>query len=101
MQSSLSGTFTDFSANFSHADELGGALTSLLKATSAQLLVKDVRVDLAGRDAVNDFLAYDSAQTLHVFESERTGLNASLCTDCAQVNQPAAALGLRAAAISH
>ncbi len=69
MQTSLSGTFTEFSADFAHADELGGELTSLLEATHSHLLVHDVLVDLPGRDGVRDFLAKDG-EVLTVFESE-------------------------------
>lgn len=69
MESNLSGTFVDFNASFTHADELGGALTSLLQETNAHLLVRDVRVDLPGRDMVRDFLAVDGS-TYTVFESE-------------------------------
>jgi len=59
MLTTLSGRFVDLSATFTHADELGGALTSLLEPTDAYLLVKDVRVDLPGREGVRDFLAKD------------------------------------------
>ncbi|MCD9026840.1 hypothetical protein LDO26_01235 [Luteimonas sp. BDR2-5] len=69
MESNLSGTFVDFTATFTHADELGGALTSLLQETNAYLLVRDVRVDLPGRDFVRDFLALDGTR-YRIFESE-------------------------------
>lgn len=69
MTSTLSGEFVDFSATFTHADELGGALTSILDATNAHLLVRDVRVDLPGRDVVRDFLAADG-DVLRVYESD-------------------------------
>src|SRR5688572_4833169 len=68
MESNLAGKFVDFTATFTHADELGGALTSLLQATNAHLLLRDVRVDLPGRDVVRDFLAIDGA-SLRVYES--------------------------------
>jgi len=69
METSLAGTFTEFTARFTHSDELGGALTSLLEATNAHLLVRDVRVDLPGRDLVRDFLAFDG-DLLKVYESD-------------------------------
>ncbi len=69
MESTLSGRFTEFTAKFSHADELGGAMTSLLQGTQAHTLVRDVRVDLPGRDTVRDFLAQDG-DVLRVYESE-------------------------------
>ncbi len=68
MVTSVSGEFTDFTASFTHADDLGGELTSLLDATNTHLLIKDVLVDLNGRDAVLDFLADDGDQ-LRVYES--------------------------------
>lgn len=69
MESTLAGKFTEFSAKFTHADELGGQLTSIMQATNAHLLVRDVRVDLTGRDNVRDFLALDGDVT-RVYESE-------------------------------
>ncbi|WP_368566299.1 hypothetical protein, partial [Pseudoxanthomonas sp. UTMC 1351] len=69
MESNLAGTFVEFNATFTHSDELGGALTSLLQATNAHLLVRDVRVDLPGRDVIRDFLAEDGG-LYKVYESE-------------------------------
>ena len=69
MESSLAGRFVDFSVRFSHADELGGTLTSLMQATNAHLLIRDVRVDLPGRDVFRDFLAKDG-DVLRVYESD-------------------------------
>jgi Ca2+-binding RTX toxin-like protein len=85
METSVSGKFTEFDASFTHADELGGELTSLLQATNAHLLVKDVKMDLAGRDGVKDFLAFDQTNNLFVFESETTGNDEPLCSDCISV----------------
>ncbi|MDP3544321.1 MAG: hypothetical protein Q8T11_17790 [Elusimicrobiota bacterium] len=56
MVSSLSGRFTEFTSTFTHAAELGGALTSLIQSATTYTLVKDVLVDLPGRDAQFDFL---------------------------------------------
>jgi hypothetical protein len=69
MTSSLSGSFLSFDAEYVHRDAFGGALTSLLDAVRTHTLVRNVRVDLPGRDAVRDFLARDGA-TLRVYESE-------------------------------
>lgn len=69
MESSLAGKFTEFTAKFSHADELGGALTSILQATNAHQLIRDVRVDLPGRDTVRDFLAQDG-DIVRLYESD-------------------------------
>ncbi|MEN8221374.1 MAG: hypothetical protein ABFS56_34530, partial [Pseudomonadota bacterium] len=68
MITTLSGEFTEFNANFTHADELGGELTSLIEATNTHFLEKDVLVDLPGRDDIRDFLAKDG-DILRVYES--------------------------------
>ena len=57
MACTLSGEFVEFNADFSHADELGGELTSLLTSVDTHFLVRDVLVDLPGRDLIRDFLA--------------------------------------------
>jgi hypothetical protein len=59
METTLAGQFTEFSARFTLANKLGGSLTSILQATSAHFLIRDVIVDLPGRDAVRDFRAQD------------------------------------------
>lgn len=71
MESSLAGRFTEFSASFSHADELGGAVTSILQGVNTHFLIHDVRVDLPGRDLVRDFLAKDG-DVIRVYESDGT-----------------------------
>lgn len=71
MSCTLSGKFVDFQAAFSHADELGGQLTSLITQAVPHLLVRDVLVDLPGRDGIRDFLAADG-DILRVYESEGT-----------------------------
>ncbi len=74
MTCTLSGTFTAFNADFSHSDELGGELTSLIKQENinTHFLVRDVLVDLPGRDAVRDFLAKENpgSPIFRVFESD-------------------------------
>lgn len=92
MESTQSGKFTSFSASFTHASELGGELTSLIEATNAHFLVKDVLVDLPGRDAVLDFLAH-GPDGLYVYESENTGADLALCKSCASVAALSYALG--------
>lgn len=69
METTLSGTFIEFEARFSHADELGGRLTSLIDSIDTHLLIRDVLVDLPGRDDVLDFLARDG-DIIRVYESE-------------------------------
>ncbi len=66
MTASLMGRFTNLTATFTHADDLGGELTSLIEAVHTHTLVRDVLVDLPGRDGVRDFLAVE----LTVYESE-------------------------------
>ena len=65
---SLSGTFRQFTASVSHSDELGGQLTALIQASNiwTHVLVRDVMVDMPGRDRVRDYLAADG----YVYESE-------------------------------
>lgn len=69
MVTSLAGRFVEFNASFTHADSLGGAVTSLIKEVRAHTLIHDVRVDLPGRDKVRDFLAKDG-DTYRVYESD-------------------------------
>lgn len=57
MATTLNGRFVEFAASYTHAPELGGALTSLLDSTRAHELLAEVLVDLPGRDAIPDFLA--------------------------------------------
>src|SRR2546426_2975233 len=56
MATTLSGEFISFDAQYTHAPELGGELTSLIRETSASTLVREMLVDLPGRDSVKDFL---------------------------------------------
>ena len=87
MESNLAGEFKAFNASFTHADELGGELTSLLQAANENYLVRDVLMDLPGRDSLRDFLAYSVTEELYLFESESTGLNEAGCTNCKKVTQ--------------
>jgi hypothetical protein len=69
MTCSLSGKFVEFTSEFSHSDELGGKLTSLIEDAHSHFLVRDVLVDLPGRDAIRDFLARDG-DVYKVYESD-------------------------------
>lgn len=69
MVTTLSGRFVDLKATYSHADSLGGALTSLIDEIRTHTLVHDVKVNLPGRDNVRDFLARDG-DVLRVYESD-------------------------------
>lgn len=69
MTATLSGRFTEFYARFTHADVLGGQLTSLLQSVNTHTLIRDVRLDLPGRDIAPDFLA-DDGGALKLYYSE-------------------------------
>ena len=73
MTCTLSGQFVDFYAGFSHSDELGGELTSLIRQEDihTHFLVQDVLADLPGRDTVSDFLAKDG-DVYRIYESDST-----------------------------
>lgn len=86
METTVSGTFTGFTATVSHADQYGGQLTSLIDAANTHFLIHDVLVDKAGRDSVKDFLGHDGdASELWVYESQYLGLSNSNCLDCSAV----------------
>lgn len=83
MTTTLSGKFYDFSAEYTHADELGGAMTSLLTEGVTGLLTHDVLVDISCaegeqhscRDKIRDFLVQTAinasdADTYWVYESD-------------------------------
>jgi beta propeller repeat protein len=57
MMTSLSGTFIEFKARYTHASELGGRDTSLIKDLNAHFIVHEVLNDQPGRDGLKDFLA--------------------------------------------
>ncbi|MCI5124528.1 MAG: PKD domain-containing protein, partial [Candidatus Electrothrix sp. AR5] len=69
MTCSLSGRFTEFDAQFIHSDDLGGELTSIIEEINQHFLVRDVLVDLPGRDTVRDFLGRDGV-SYTVYESD-------------------------------
>ncbi len=69
MTCTQSGKFVEFAAGFSHSDELGGELTSLISDARTHFLIHDVLVDLPGHDKVRDFLAKD-ADVYRVYESD-------------------------------
>jgi hypothetical protein len=73
MTCTLSGQFISFDARVSHSDELGGKLTSLIQSanTRTHTLVRDVLVDLPGRDSVRDFLARDG-DVYRLYETDST-----------------------------
>lgn len=84
MQSTLSGRFTDFSATYTHAERMGGNLTSLISSVNTHVLVKDVIADLPGRDQVHDFLVVKGSDYL-LFESDKTGVDLPVCQNCQSI----------------
>lgn len=81
MTSSLSGDFSDFQTSLYHSDELGGEVTALIKEehTHPHYLLRDILVDLPGRDTIRDVLSTDNAQeqwenaAVFLYESEYLG----------------------------
>lgn len=85
MITNISGQLVDVAATFTHADSLGGQLTSLIQATNGYSLIRDVLVDLPGRDAVRDFLAYDGS-LIKVFESDNLDTQVTDQTDLSSLS---------------
>ncbi len=85
MESSLFGKFTEFTAKFTHSDELGGQLTSIIDELKAHSLIKDVLVDLPGRDTIKDFLADDDG-FIRVYESSGLDTDVTDRSSVANVN---------------
>jgi len=71
MTCSFSGRFSDFTAEYSHSDNLGGQLTSLIQGVATHTLVKDVLMEGSGKDGILDFLTIDNG-TYTVLESQNT-----------------------------
>lgn len=84
MISTLSGKFVEFDVSFSHAAELGGELTSLIRETNAYYFVHMAKANLLGRDNRLDILADtdrdDERLPDTLFESEIPG-NTMLAED--------------------
>ncbi|MEK7384742.1 MAG: hypothetical protein AAB262_15865, partial [Elusimicrobiota bacterium] len=75
MASSFAGRFTDFTANFTHAATLGGALTSLIQGVNTYTLIKDVQDDTPGRDAQFDFLINRTTPRSQLEQNYAAGLD--------------------------
>ena len=56
MITSLSGEFVEFKASYTHASELGGQETSLIKSLNSYFISHEVLNDQPGRDSLKDFL---------------------------------------------
>ena len=85
MITSLSGEFVEFKASYTHASELGGQETSLIKSLNAYFILHEVLNDQPGRDAIKDFLTMrTNAQDLipdSLFESEANILPVNYLTN--------------------
>ena len=81
METTLSGRFVTFEAEFTHDEQFGGELTSLIEGIDTHLMVRDVLVDLPGRDRIREFLAVDEG-FYSVYES--TGLDLAVSNLSAQ-----------------
>jgi beta propeller repeat protein len=57
MVTSLSGEFIEFKASYTHASELGGQETSVIRSMNAYFILHEVLNDQPGRDKLLDFLA--------------------------------------------
>ncbi|HBC87053.1 MAG TPA: hypothetical protein DCZ94_08875 [Lentisphaeria bacterium] len=69
METTLAGTVQDFKADFSHADALGGKVTSLISQVNTHYLAHRVLSDAPGSDSIRDFLAVDGT-TYSLYNSE-------------------------------
>jgi len=71
LETAVYGRVTSFSASYSHSDDLGGKVTSLIQNVATHNLLGMVVVDRSGRDSIRDFLAADNEGngTVSVFES--------------------------------
>jgi len=86
MISTLSGRFKDFTAHCTHSDDLGGQLTSLIAGQpTTHSLIRDVLVDLPGRDNIRDFLARDG-DVLRVNESQNADAKVPNCSTNASIS---------------
>ena len=86
MITSLSGEFIEFKASYTHASDLGGLETSVIKSLNAFFISHEVMNDQAGRDNLKDFLAIttNSANLIPdaLYESEGNILPVNYLTNC-------------------
>lgn len=82
LTASLQGKFVDYEASFEHANELGGMETSLIDRVEIHELIRTVRADREGDDALPDFLTNevpdddDFPDTLFFSDSTTAPVNA-------------------------
>lgn len=94
MITSLSGEFVEFKASYTHASELGGEETSIIKSLQAHFILHEVLVDLPGRDTIKDFLAdTDRDENMlpdAIYENNGNILPVNTLTNFVLVGEPAA-----------
>jgi hypothetical protein len=66
MESTLQGKFIDFTASFTHSDDLGGKATSLIDTVRIHELIRSVRVANPTDDSKPDFLVNDVPDADHL-----------------------------------
>jgi len=90
MITSLSGEFIEFKASYTHASELGGQETSLIKSLNAFFIAHEVLNDQPGRDNLKDFLAITTNITDLIpdalYESEGNILPVNYLTNVSVIN---------------
>ncbi len=89
MITSLSGEFVEFKASYTHASELGGEETSVIKSLNAYFIAHEVFNDQPGRDSQRDFLADVSDDAEHIpdtlYESQGNLVPVNYLTNAAVV----------------
>ncbi len=102
MITTLSGEFTEFKASYTHATELGGEETSLIKSVDAYFMVHEVLNDQPGRDELLDFLAetLGGEQLIPdtLYESDCNTLPVNRLTDVEVLSQDGFEAAIRATA---
>lgn len=87
MITSLSGEFVEFKASYTHASELGGEETSVIKSMNAYFIAHEVMNDQPGRDTQRDFLADVTDDPEHIpdtlYESQGNLLPVNYLTNAA------------------
>ena len=83
--SSLQGSFTDFTASFSHSDALGGTETSLISSVATHTLIHAGDFNFTGSTGEMDYLAEDNANPDNlpdtIYFSDGTTAPVNIATD--------------------
>ncbi|MFQ5514852.1 MAG: hypothetical protein ACE5FG_10460 [Myxococcota bacterium] len=102
MITSLSGEFIEFNASYTHASELGGRDTSIIKDLNAYFISHEVLNDQPGRDGLKDFLAdtIDDDEILPdtLFETDCTTLPVNPLVDVELIGSTSLTATVRAVA---